>query len=247
MKKLFALLLAVFIALPSFALADDVLVNGWQNASLDELEDAEALLKEKIIQLRTNAVTEKPATFSGSGVTITDGFTLASGIWCRKVTYSDLSYSLSPKLMESINGEENKIYLVRPEIEVFQCAGDTIFDYLAVDIDCDWTIEYIPLDYQGDMELSGNTSIVSCFTCTRPTIVSFTASRHGMDRGYYGLDLYSIDKNGKLKSVDCAASGNLEEGESITTNAIVNPSEDTCYFVWQLVCDAGVEWSITEK
>ncbi len=247
MKKLLAIALMLCLFLPCCASAEGVLVDGWENASLDELMDARDALAKAIAQKRVQPAQETPVTFSGSGVTITDGFTLAAGVWCRWINYSDLSYSLSPKVTESVNGKNDLIYLPRPEVEVFQLSSNTTYDYLAVEIDCDWSIEYIPLDYHGTLDLSGSTSAVSCFTCTRPTLVTVTASRHGMDRGYYGLHLLAISKDGRLREVDSTAFGNLEEGESVSVDAIINPSTDIEFFLWQMVCDAGVEWSITAK
>ena len=68
-----------------------------------------------------------------------------------------------------------------------------------------------------------------------------------METGYYGINLYSINSRGKLSHVDYTASDNLEEGEEITKQAIISPSDDVVCYIWEVVCDKGVAWSITAK
>lgn len=246
MKKILSTIAALAM-MPCVALSDGILAEGWQQASMDDLIAARAELDRQIAQLSEVATADGMLSFSGTGVTILDGFALPAGIWYRKVTYSDRSYRLSPKLTESVNNKTNPIYFQRPEVKVFQCTEETAFDYLSVEIDCDWTIDYIPLDAPSSIECSGESCMVRSFVCNRPTKITLTASRHNMDRGFYGLDLFSVDKRGRLKHIAYTGSGNLEEGETAVVEAIVNPSDDIDLFIWQMVCDAGVSWSISCK
>lgn len=244
MKKLIALAAAAMLAMPGAAFAD-VLADGWQNATLDELKAARAALDQQIQDMALQEAAQGTVTFEGEGVTILDGFTLPAGVWYRKVNYSDRDYMTSEKMTESINGTAKTIYFNRPEVAVFLLTGETTFDYLSVEIGCDWTIEYIPIADLGGMAADGSSCLVSSFTCTKPTKVTATASRSGMDRGYYGISLYALTNRNKLEHVAYIASGNLEEGQTAVTDAIVSPSNDYQFFIWQVVCDEGVQWSIT--
>lgn len=244
MKKMLSILVAL-VMMPCAALSDGVLMDGWQQADMDELIAARAELDRQIAQMSVVDTADGMLSFSGTGVTILDGFTLPAGIWYRKVTYSDRSYWHSPKLTESVNNKTDLIYFHRPEVKVFQCTEETAFDYLSVEIDCDWTIDYIPLDAPSSIECSGEACMVRSFVCNRPTKITLTASRHNMDHGYYGLNLLAVDKWGRLKHIAYTGSGNLEEGETAVVDAIVSPSDDIDFFIWQMVCDEGVSWSIT--
>jgi len=247
MKRWIASVLTACFLMPGAAMADGVLSDGWQEASTDALLNARTQISNQLRKSTISNPSAEAVSFSGEGMKILDSFTLDAGVWCRWVTLDKNDYFYKTQIIESSNGKTDKVYLYRSEVELLQFSEAHTFDYVSVEIEPGWTIEYRPLDYNGTLELSGDSCAVSCFTCDKPTVVTVTAARHNMETGYYGINLYSINSRGKLSHVDYTASDNLEEGEEITKQAIISPSDDVVCYIWEVVCDKGVAWSITAK
>lgn len=70
MKKLLALILVLVLCLPAMALAD-VLADGWRDASMEELLDAQQNISNRISELRAAAAADvERVELSGTGTAI---------------------------------------------------------------------------------------------------------------------------------------------------------------------------------
>lgn len=93
MKRWIASVLTACFLLPGAAMAEGVLSDGWQEASTDALADAKTAISRQIAaNLASAACGEEGMTLSGSGLDITDTYTLPAGLWRRIITAPTANY-----------------------------------------------------------------------------------------------------------------------------------------------------------
>lgn len=252
MKRWIASVLTACFLLPGAAMAEGVLADGWQEASLDALLDAKATMNQQITKLITRQeVPSEGVTLSGEGLSVTDGYTLPAGLWRRIIKIPNMK-SYEDQVTFTKGGSNDTITISDATTATpLQSSSATEVDYAVVETGGAWSITYEPIGTDGTISVSGNGGMVSdSFTCTKPTVVLIEAKSRHPSSSYFGVRLYTISKSGTLCSKygsELMASEGLESGDSISVKAIIKPDDSYIAYLWVVETDDGVEWSITAK
>ncbi len=247
MKKLLSLALALCLLLPCVASAEDAL----ENASLDELLAAKQLISNRITQLIVRQEgTAEGFTLSGEGMDITDGYTIPAGLWRRTITARQAEFE--DKVTLSIGGKNTTIKIDDGIVSLpITLSSPRSVDYAVVETDSAWSISYTPISGDGSIDVSGDGGFVSdCFPCTKPTMVNIGIKNDTDTSTYLSVRLYTISASGYLSSEydsELMVSDVVDSGASTTYKAIIKPEDRIAAYLWVIVCDAGVEWSIKAK
>ena len=252
MKRWIASVLTACFLLPGAAMADGVLSDGWQEASLDALLDAKASMNQQITKLITRqAVSSEGFTLSGEGLSVTDGYTLPAGLWRRVIKIPNME-SYRDKVTFTKGGSNDTITIKDATTATpLQSSSATEFDYAVIETDRAWSITYEPIGTDGTISVSGNGGMVSdSFACTKPTVVSIEAKSSYPYSSNFFVNLYTISKSGTLCSeyrCELMANELVKSGDSVSVKAIIKPDDSYIAYLWVVETDDGVAWSITAK
>jgi hypothetical protein len=251
MKRWIASVLTACFLLPGAAMAEGVLADGWQEASTDALVDAKTAISRQIATNLANAACDAEGmTISGSGLDITDTYTLPQGIWRRVITAPTADYD--DIVTFTVNSENEKVK-IDDRIVAMPVRADSpdglIVDYACIETDSDWTISYTPITMDGTIEASGNGGYVSnFFTCTKPTKVTFNCKLREGYSTLFDVKLYPITNSGffSIYSSEKLVHEWVESTGSEFTG-IIKPEDKYAAYLLVISCDQNVEWSITAK
>ena len=135
------------------------------------------------------------------------------------------------------NGKYTYYYLIQ---------GQEVISKIVVETQGDWYIDFSPIGFMATPSVSGHGSYYSdFFMIDKPTIVSIKADggENGIDS--FGVSLYYVDKEGKIRLAD---PGFIDcDSYPLSTVYIALPDEDAVAWLWHIGCFDNVEWSITAK
>ena len=248
MKRWIASVLTACFLLPGAAMAEGVLSDGWQEASTDALADAKTAISRQIAaNLASAACGEEGMTLSGSGLDITDTYTLPAGLWRRVITAPTAKYD--DIVTFTVNGKNEKADIGRKIVaEPVALSASTIVDYACVETDSDWSISYTPITMDGTIECSGNGGYVSdFFVCTKPQKVTLSFQVVDASSSYIGVKLYGISNSGYFSRIETVVNDVVFNNDPNTYTAIIKPEDKYAAYLWAIECDKGVAWSITAK
>lgn len=242
MKKLIILGMVLALLLPSAVLAD-VLVDGWQDATMDELQQAQQDISNRISELRAAASVDVDSVeLSGSGTSILSDVVIPFSpsrviVECEddtsvKFTGEEYDYTFSAKTRE----------------ESFFSAVGT-FDLL-VESPGAWTVVVEPIMDGGMLPMNGNGPFVSdFFELPAPMIVSITADPAGMDAFLTNLivKLHNQYENIDSWGGDSLTNELLSTDDSFAADVILEPVDGRDQYCLSVTCEPGVEWSIAPK
>lgn len=252
MKRWIASVLTACFLLSGAAMADGVLSDGWQDASLDALLDAKASMNQQITKLITRqAVPSEGFTLSGEGLSVTDGYTLPAGLWRRVIKIPNMK-SYRDKVTFTKGGSNDTITISDETTATpLQSSGATEVDYAVIETDGAWSITYEPIGNDGTISVSGNGGMVSdSFACTKPTVVSIEVKNNRSFSSYLSIRMYTISQSGTLCNEyrsEQMVSQSIDSGSSISVKAIIKPDDSYIAYLWVVEVDDGVEWSITAQ
>lgn len=239
MYKLLSLLLALLL-LPAAASAD-VLADGWQDATLEELLAAQAVIADQVSQLRAASSDASDAlVYSGEGTSILTGVSVDQ-IPARltidgaaKVTLTGASKSLKYNAAKAPRG-----------CELLTDAGT--YDLL---VECDgaWTVTIEPLKAGGSIVLSGTGPYVSdYFELPGAAIISYdvTQGSSGWLTAQILLGHQYVSINGW--TYDTVLNRHELNPGQYAGDAIAAPTPGRDLYYWIISVPADATWSIVLK
>ena len=239
MKKLVSIMLMIALVVPCAASAE-VLADGWQNAGLDALIDAQEQIAKHIEDIRAeNAVSADPLVLTGSGTTIVQEPLLIFDIPARIVVSGNVELTLFGEQFDHEFNSDKRNY----SCERFTYPGE----YTAlVEGEGEWEITIEPIKEGGTLEISGTGPYVSdFFDFDAPTIMhvvidNASYSRMGIRMGHY---LENIKDWGS----DAVIKYDLYGNDGVDEDVIIKPTKGESMYYWIVDVPEGVEWSITAK
>ena len=240
MNKILAILMVLLICLPSAALAD-VLADGWQDASMDELLDAQQDINNRISELRAaEAANVDAVKLSGSGTDIVSEVV---------IPFAPARITITGSGTFKLSGGTDTTFTAKGYQQDSLTKSGTY--QLLVEAEGDWTFTAEPIAAGGTLPLSGSGPFVSDFIeLPQAMIVTLTGEPGTMEslvsnfivhlnHEYENLDLWGYD----------ALSNELftKSTESFTADVILQPVDGRTEYFISITCDPGVEWSITPK
>lgn len=243
MKKLLALCALIALLLPVVALAD-VLTSEWQEATLEELLQAQQEISNRISELRAAAASDvERVELSGSGTSI----------------LSDVVIPFAPsRVIVECEGETSVKFTGGAYDYTFDAKTheESFFDQtgtfgLLVESPSAWSIVVEPITAGGVLPLSGSGPFVSdFFELPAPMIVSITVNASDMDALLSNLivklhhQYENIDSwKGDSLTNELLSSGN----ESFAADVILQPVNGRDQYCISVTCEPGVVWSVSPK
>lgn len=243
MKKLLALILALTLCLPASVLAD-VLADGWQDASMEELLDAQQNISNRISELRAVAAADADRVeLSGTGTAILSNVVISFAPSRVKLTSDgDCTAKLTGGTHDySFSGESY-------EEKFFDQSGT--FNLL-VETAGAWSFVVEPIMDGGTLPLSGSGPFVSDFVeLSEPMIVTVAGDKGSMDAW---LSNFIVKLHHQYKNIDAWQGDSLtnemftSSSEPSSADVILQPVAGRTQYCFSILCEPGVEWSITPK
>ncbi len=249
MKKLLALALSLALFLPVAALAD-VLADGWQDASMEELQDAQQSILNRISELRAAATPVVDAAhYEGAGTAMVSVDAFPS-YPCRMVFAVDAPGDAK---LEITGGKQlgwKQEFTAAPgdlsrvlSYDSVNYGGNDLT--LLVTTSSNWTLDIYPLAETGTVAFSGAGNAVSdLFTLSSPQLVTLSYDGSAESSGYLSVTVVTPSQYGYLReSVFSESVG----GKSGTTEVFVKPKKDDqpCFYIVE--CKQGIMWEIAPK
>ena len=242
MKKLLSLVFAFMLCIPvAFA---DVLSDNWQDAPMEELQEAQKLIGDRISELRAASTSAGEAMeYHGSGTSIISGVKVTQ-IPCRVTVEGAVKATFS-------GGKYDHTF------NAWQYAGScedlteaATYDLL-VEGEGDWKITIEPLKDGGTIELSGTGPYVSdFFDLSSAMIVHVKMDASNTDE--WSASLYT--KMGHQYSNIEAWGNETVVGDSLFSSpltlegdGIVKPTGSRTQYYWIIDVPLDAEWSISLK
>lgn len=243
MKRLAAVLLMMAFIVPCVASAD-VLADGWEDAGLDELIDAQEQIGQRIKAIRAeSAISDDLIVLTGSGTTIVKEPITISAIPARVTVKGNVQLTLTGGIVDFVYNKDSMAY---------DCDDLTYTGQYTALIEGvgDWEITIEKIRPGGSFDAGGTGHSVSdFFTFTEPTIVDlvidksmtteirprmhvYMGRQHKYDDGW-GLDILLDDS--------------FYSDQRIEKEIIVKPEDGRTEYYWIVDVPEGVEWSITAK
>lgn len=243
MKKLLALILVLVLCLPAMALAD-VLADDWQDASMEELLDAQQNISNRISELRAAAAADvERVELSGTGTAILSDVVIPFAPSRVKLTSEG---SCTAKLT---GGAYDYVFDGDSYEEKFFDQSGTF--NLLVETTGAWSFVVEPVMDGGTLPLSGTGPFVSDFVeLPAPMIVTVEGNKGSMNAL---LTNFIVKLNHQYKNLDAWQGDSLTNEMFTGTTApfsadvILQPVDGRTQYCISVVCEPGVEWSITPK
>lgn len=248
MKRFFILFL-ILLPFVSVSFAETLSID-LNTASLDELVNVRDAVDKRIESIKVSMIRsdeKETHTITGNGTKILDG--IAIKVPSRFVA----TCSEDTRVTWYVAGDD-KPHTYGEYGESQSCYSEIIgkpitLTSIMVESQGDWNLEFSPIGVMDSPDVSGIGSYVSDrFVITPPCMVSITLEGTGV-AGYGGLCsvyLYSISKNGKLKTETFVDWGtNVFDTESF--DFIIKPEKDIISYFWKVNCSTDVKWSISAK
>ncbi len=247
MKKLLLLTLAMILVLPSAALADGVLADGWQNASLEELENARAALDQQIISLQT-PITEdaETMTFTGTGLDVIYNITLPAGAWAYLVTLPEAASGTTTICEDGENFKDWHTTAYNHYAHAAYYRQDTTINFITMDYPAAWELTITKLPEVSSAAYTATGSGVSGFFLPASAQIVNISTTASCD-GYFTLDVLEANVWGTNPDGHGAAHGTLKKGATQEDTYLFTPDDEIYGYVWMMNCPDGYQWSITVK
>lgn len=243
MKKLLALCLCLTLCLPAAALAD-VLADGWQEATLEELQAAQQSVADRISELRA---AETPAgdavELSGNGVAILSDVAVEQAparvtvTGTVKATFTGGSYDHSFNVWKN---ESTCEVLTEPATYEVLVEGEG-----------DWSIRVEPLKDGGTLELEGTGPYVSdFFELPGSTIVHCVMDASNSDEWSASLYIKLGHQFGNISAwdTDSVVGDSLFSAPlKLEGDGIIKPVKGRTQYYWLIDVPVGAQWAISLK
>lgn len=242
MKKLLALCLALLIFIPAAASAE-VLADGWQDADLEALQQAQQDIANRISELRVvSTPTADLVELSGSGTSILTDVAInfsparviieCEGEISVAFTGGDYDYTFSASSYEQ---------------EFFDQTGT--FDLLIESAGA-WSVTVEPIADGGTLPMEGSGPFVSdFFELSAPMIVTISSDAGEMDAMLSNLIVTLCHQYENIESWQEESLTNelLSDGDTFSADVILQPVDGRMQYCLSVKCEPGVAWSITPK
>lgn len=240
MNKILSILVALLICLPSVALAD-VLADGWQDASMDELLEAQQDISGRISELRSaEAADVDSVELAGSGTDIVSEVV---------IPFAPARITITGSGTFKLSGGTDTTFASKGYQQDSLVKSGTY--QLLVESEGDWTFTAEPIIAGGTLPLSGSGSFVSDFIEIPQAMIVTLAGEPGamesslsnfivhLNHEYENLDLWGYD----------VLSNELftKSTEPFSADVILQPVDGRTEYFISVTCDPGVEWSIAPK
>lgn len=246
MKKLVCIALVLLFCLPSSAMAD-VLTDGWESATLEELQAAQHEISARIVELQA-AVSDEASTLekvelSGNGTSILTDVVIPFSPSRVILTSDD---NCSAKLTGGIYDQtfESNDY----EEAFFDQQGTFS---LLVETAGAWTFTVEPIAYGDSLPMEGVGPFVSDFIeLNAPMIVTITCDASKMDAMLTNMIVkkHYDSKYSDIWGADSLTNELLTASDApFSADLILQPEVDQTQYCISVICEPGVEWSITPK
>lgn len=243
MKKAICIILMIVLALPCVASAD-VLSDGWEDAGLDALLDAQELIAQRIEVVKLEEAFEKGSIYlSGSGTTIVSEIVSVKTIPARIVVRGQAKVSL-------LDGVHDRTYNTDKDNEYAYVIGYEGDYQVLVEGKGEWEISIEPVKYGGDVNMRGTGPFVSdFFDFDGPIIVQCVMDMTKADT--YG-DRMSVRMGRQYENIDGWCYDYIIEekyysNSRVEEDGIINNVGNQTQYFWIVDVPEGVEWSITAK
>lgn len=243
MKKLLVLTLCLLLCAPATALCD-VLAHGWDAAPMEDLQEAQTALSNRISELRAAAASDvERIELSGTGTAI----------------LSDVVIPFAPsRVLIECDGSTSAKLTGGAYDYTFTASGYSadFFDQtgtfgLLVEADGAWSFTVEPVKYGGTLPMSGSGPFVSdFFDLPAPIIVTLEAGKGTMSAMLSNMivNLHCQFKNMDMWQGDSLSNEMISDSsEPVLLEAILQPVEGRTQYCISVTCQPGVEWSITPK
>ena len=242
MKKLLALCLAL-LCLVSAAASAEVLADGWQDAGLEALQQAQQDIANRISELRAaSAPAADRVELSGSGTSILTDVAIdfsparviieCEGETSVAFTGGDYDYTFSASSYEQ---------------EFFDQTG--AFDLL-IESTGPWAVTVEPIADGGALPMEGSGPFVSnFFELPAPMIVTVASDAGEMDALLSNLIVSLCHQYENIESWRQESLTNelLSGGDTFSADVILQPVDGRTQYCLSVECEPGVSWSITPK
>lgn len=239
MKKILALILAL-LCLPAAAFAD-VLADGWQDATLEELLAAQEAIADQVSALRAASYEQAEAlTYSGTGTKIISGVDVVQ-IPARVTVEGAVTMTLTG------GSYDHKFNPWEREMACDVLTEAATYDMM-VEGSGDWTITIEPLKAGGTMSLSGVGPYVSdFFELPGATIVNCSMDASMTDAWTASLYIYMGEQYEHFDSwrqESVIGDALFSKPLTLTGEAIIKPVKGRDLYFWIISVPVGAEWSI---
>lgn len=248
MKKLLLLMLALMLALPSAALADGVLADGWQDATLEELEEARAALDQQIAHLQAHeaAEPETTMTFTGRGLDVIYNITLPAGAWAYLVTLPEAATGNTTICEDGENFYDRHFTAYTHYVHAAYYRKETNIKFITMDYPAEWKLTIIKLPEVSSAAHTATGSGVSGFFLPASAQIINISTTASCD-GYFSLEVLEANVWGTNPDGHVAAHGTLKKGATQEDTYMLTPDEEVYGYVWMMNCPDDYQWSITVK
>ena len=243
MKKLITLFLALLMLIPSAALGD-VLADGWEGATLDELQDAQLQISNRISDMRAAAAADvERVELTGTGTSI----------------LSDVVIPFAPsRVILQCEGDATAKLTGGAYDYTFTASGydASFFDKtgtfgLLVEGAGAWSFTVEPIMDGGTLPMSGTGPYVSdFFDLPAPMIVTIAADKGDMTAMLSNVifQLHNQMKNMDLWGADTLSNAMISgSSEPVSLDVILQPVEGRTQYCISVNVKPGVSWSVTPK
>lgn len=242
MKKLLALCLAL-LSLVSAAASAEVLADGWQDAGLEALQQAQQDIANRISELRAaSAPAADRVELSGSGTSI----------------LTDVAIDFSPaRVIIECEGETSVAFTGGDYDYTFSASSyeQAFFDQtgafdLLIESTGPWAVTVEPIADGGALPMEGAGPFVSdFFELPAPMIVTISSDVEGMDALLTNLIVALCHQYENIESWQQESLTNelLSGGDTFSADVILQPVDGRTQYCLSVKCEPGVAWSITPK
>ena len=242
MKKLLALCLAL-LSLVSAAASAEVLADGWQDAGLEALQQAQQDIANRISELRAaSAPAADRVELSGSGTSI----------------LTDVAIDFSPaRVIIECEGETSVAFTGGDYDYTFSASSyeQAFFDQtgafdLLIESTGPWAVT-VETDCRRRRATHGRRRPL-CFRLLRasaPMIVTISSDVEGMDALLTNLIVALCHQYENIESWQQESLTNelLSGGDTFSADVILQPVDGRTQYCLSVKCEPGVAWSITPK
>ena len=240
MNKILAILVALLVCLPSAALAD-VLADGWQDASLDELLSAQQDIGNRISELRAaEAANVDIVELAGSGTSIISEVV---------IPFAPARITINGSGTFKLSGDTDTTFTAKGYQQ--DSLTNTGTYQLLVEAEGDWTFMAEPITAGGTLPLSGTGPFVSNYIeLPQAMIVTISGDPGTMESS---LSNFIVHLNHEYENLDLWGYDALcnelfvPSTETFAADIILQPVDGRTEYFLSVACDPGVEWSIVPK
>lgn len=241
MKKL--ILCATLLVLVPVVVFAQVLADGWQDASLEALQQAQQEISNRISQLRAvSAPSDARVELSGEGTSILSG----------------VSVDFSPsRVVIECDGKTSVTFTGGKYDYTFDASSYSVdffdetgtFDLLIESVGS-WSVTVEPIVDGGILPMEGKGSFVSdFFELSAPMIVTVSSDATGMDALLSNLIVKLCHQYENIESWQRESLTNelLSDGDTFSADVILKPVDGRTQYCLSVTCEPDVAWSITPK